>query len=98
MNVGAILSWKFNNQSGMTVIDNAIIEFPGDTPSNDLLEKWSVEFDAWEKAKQYKTNRSENYAIVEDQLDMIYWDLKNQTKNWENHIDDVKNRFPKEGE
>ena len=96
MNVGAILSWKFNNQSGMTVIDNVIIEFPGEIPSNAMLEEWSIEYNAWKESEQYKNNRVDTYARVEDQLDMIYWDLKNNTTTWENHIDSVKQQFPKE--
>lgn len=36
------------------------------------------------------------YATIGDQLDMIYWDKINGTNKWQEHIAEVKNRFPKD--
>ncbi len=48
-----------------------------------------VEYDA----KQYQRDR--NYPDIGEQLDMLYWDKKNDTKNWEDAIDKVKADNPK---
>jgi len=45
-------------------------------------------------ATQYQRDR--NYPPIEEQLDMIYWDRKNATNNWEESIDASKAEFPKE--
>jgi len=44
-------------------------------------------------AKQYQRDR--NYPDIGEQLDMLYWDKKNDTKNWEDAIDKVKADNPK---
>ena len=33
---------------------------------------------------------------VREQLDMQYWDKKNDTNNWEIYIDKIKAKYPKE--
>ena len=43
----------------------------------------------------YKDKRLEDYAKIGDQLDMLYWDQKNGTTNWQDHITEVKNKHPK---
>ncbi len=35
------------------------------------------------------------YGTTGEQLDMLYWDKKNGTDNWEKHIDKVKSDIPK---
>jgi|TARA_B100001964_G_scaffold104106_1_gene116363 hypothetical protein len=41
-------------------------------------------------------SKEEGYIPITDQLDMLYWDKKNGTNNWEKSIDEVKKRFPKQ--
>ncbi len=43
----------------------------------------------------YKEKRKELYPTFEEQLDMLYWDKKNGTANWEAFIDIVKETNPK---
>lgn len=43
----------------------------------------------------YEEKRAEAYLPVAEQLDMMYWDKKNSTNNWEEHIDTVKAAYPK---
>lgn len=43
----------------------------------------------------YKEQRAYAYPSLEEQLDMIYWDRINGTKNWENLISNVKEAYPK---
>jgi hypothetical protein len=53
------------------------------------------EQDELNQTPTYILNRTTEYGTVGAQLDMIYWDRKNETNNWENHIDVIKNKYPK---
>jgi len=47
-------------------------------------------------AKQYQRNRAKEYPSIVDQLDMQYWDKINSTNTWQDAINAVKNKYPKE--
>ena len=60
----------------------------------DQQKKW----DEIEKLiPEYSKLREKEYNVRE-QLDMQYWDKKNDTNNWENYIDTIKAKYPKEKE
>ena len=46
-------------------------------------------------AIKYKSDRAEAFASVGDQLDMQYWDKKNGTTTWVDHVAKVKADNPK---
>lgn len=46
-------------------------------------------------ANQWAKNRRDEYLSIEDQLDMLYWDMKNGTTNFIDHRTEVKNNNPK---
>ena len=46
---------------------------------------------------EYSKLREIEYNVRE-QLDMLYWDKKNDTNNWEIYIDTIKAKYPKEKE
>ena len=50
--------------------------------------------DQW-KANEYQRQRAVTYWPLADQLDALYWDKKNGTNVWEQHIEAVKAKFPK---
>lgn len=54
-----------------------------------------AEQDELEKTPLYIRERTSEYGSLGEQLDMIYWDKKNGTTVWENHIDTIKNKYPK---
>ena len=39
--------------------------------------------------------RIKSYKSIEEQLDMQYWDIVNNTTNWKTAIDTVKTNYPK---
>ena len=47
-------------------------------------------------APLYQRNRLSEYGSIGDQLDMIYWDGKNGTNLWQEHIYTIKSKYPKE--
>ena len=51
--------------------------------------------DSWQDPDQYKYDRQKAYKPLEEQLDMQYWDKVNNTNTWKEHIDSVKNKYPK---
>ena len=69
--------------------------------TSEEIEARKAEEVEYEKVKiekdkvRYKFERHNSYPSVEDQLDMLYWDKKNDTKKWEEVIDKVKADNPK---
>ena len=59
-NIGTVIGWKHNHQSGMATKDNVITEFPGGIPSQADQDKWTAEYlvqfpegyDAWKESIQ----------------------------------------------
>lgn len=43
----------------------------------------------------YIKNRIKEYPSIIDQLDMLYWDMVNNTSNWKNLITEIKEKYPK---
>lgn len=43
----------------------------------------------------YTELRKVNYPQVEEQLDMLYWDLMNGTDKWRDKITEIKTKYPK---
>ena len=58
----------------------------------DELKKYN---DAQKLIPEYAKLRAREYN-VQEQLDMQYWDKKNDTNNWEIYIDKIKAKYPKE--
>lgn len=43
----------------------------------------------------YAQKRIDEYPLIGDQLDMIYWDIVNGTSIWKDTISAVKEKYPK---
>ncbi|AXH09737.1 hypothetical protein CP960_13625 [Malaciobacter halophilus] len=43
----------------------------------------------------YRQKRKSEYPKIEEQLDMLYKDFKNNTNKWESLITDIKEKYPK---
>lgn len=91
-NMGAIIGWKHNHQSGMTTVDGVITEFPGGIPSDEDIATWKKEYDAHIVATAYVEKRKDEYPAIEDQLDKIYHDGIDE---WKKVIKAVKDKYPK---
>ena len=48
-----------------------------------------------QKQRQYRRLRKEEHIPLDEQLDMLYWDKKNGTNNWEVYVDEIKAKHPK---
>lgn len=47
------------------------------------------------KELTYAEKRALEYPTIQDQLDMIYWDMINGTNNWRDLITSIKEQYPK---
>jgi hypothetical protein len=76
---------------------NQITWLNGTTPisSNEILTK-QQELIAEYNAKQYQRDRSKEYPSIQEQLDMQYWDKINGTNKWQQAINAVKQKYPKD--
>ena len=63
-------------------------------PANEILAK-QQELIAEYNSKKYQRNRAKAYPSIQEQLDMQYWDKVNGTDNWEQAINAVKAKYPK---
>jgi len=89
-----------NNKAEVTVNAddiNQITWLNGTTPipANEILAK-QQELIAEYEANQYQRDRAKQYPSIQEQLDMQYWDKINGTNNWQDAINAVKAKYPKE--
>jgi len=54
---------------------------------NDTISK-NIDF-------SYNIKRQNEYPSIQEQLDMLYWDLMNGTDNWRDKITEIKTKYPK---
>lgn len=107
MKIIDIITLKYPNIQGVTVwesqYDGTPWEDPYDgliwenkdipKPSKEQLQQWATDVDLLYRQK--KAVEARIYPSVGDQLDMIYKDLKNNTKAWVDLIDSIKAAHPK---
>ena len=60
-----------------------------------ILDEQKKYDEAQKLIPEYSKLREREYNVRE-QLDMQYWDKKNDTNNWEIYIDKIKAKYPKE--
>ena len=67
-------------------------------PSASEIQTAQDEYQAEYDSKAYSRDRAEAYASLPDQADMQYWDSINGTTVWQDHIKDIKAKYPKGAE
>ena len=76
---------------------NQITWHNGTTPiAKELILAKVAELQAEYEANQYQRDRAKDYPTIQEQLDMQYWDKINGTNNWQDAINAVKAKYPKE--
>jgi hypothetical protein len=61
---------------------------------DEVVASWLAE--QAEQAKTYSDHRATAYASLQEQADMQYWDSVNGTTVWQEHIAEIKAKYPKE--
>ena len=64
-------------------------------PTQSEIDTEVARLEAEYDAQEYQRQRAVTYWPLADQLDALYWDKKHGTNIWEQHIEAVKNKFPK---
>ena len=86
------------------VDDDKTFEVHSDLQWVDVADDTVVDADTYvdgkvvkyvEPEKTYAQKRKAAYGMVEDQLDMQYWDAVNGTTTWKDHVAKVKSDNPK---
>ena len=86
-------------------IHNSVVTINGDTQETivatdsngaEVTVNWT-QVNAWTDPEAYKDKRENEYPRIEDQLDMQYHDLLNNTTTWKDAIKAVKDKYPKDG-
>jgi len=93
-NIGAVIGWKFNHQSGMATSDGVITAFPNGIPSQADQDTWTAEYNAHIVATEYSRQRQAAYAAL-NQFEMQFDDAANSTTTWVDAINAIKLEFPK---
>ena len=93
-NIGTVIGWKFNNQSGMSTLDGVITAFPGGIPSQADQDLWTAEYEAHLVSTEYARNRKEEYDQL-NQFEMQFDDDRDGTTTWVDKINEIKGRYPK---
>jgi len=85
------------------ITDLSVLTLTDNTDENEVIPSFTfkdvqdkqkimqAEFDA----QEYARNRKNEYPKLRDQLDMIFWDSKNNTNTHTEAIEAVKNKYPK---
>ena len=63
--------------------------------TQSLVDEEVARLQAEYDSKAYARARAEAYAPIADQLDMQYWDSVNGSRTWLDHIEAVKEAYPK---
>ena len=63
--------------------------------TQSLVDEEVARLQAEYDSKAYARARAEAYASIADQLDMQYWDSVNGSRTWLDHIEAVKEAYPK---
>lgn len=74
-------------------VNGVVMDLDDDDYAQMIEDRANYYYDQQENG--YKEDRQSAYAPIQDQLDMIYWDKKNDTTTWVDHIDEVKADNPK---
>ena len=93
-NIGTVIGWKFNHQSGMSTKGDVITEFPNGIPTQADQDSWTAEYEAHLAATEYSRLRKAKYDLL-NQDEMRYDDVKNSTTTWVDAIDAIKAAHPK---
>jgi hypothetical protein len=101
MDISAAISWKFNDQEGMSTKAGVITKFPeteGITLGEDGLPtaedqaKWLKEYEDHLASTEYQRKRKDEYPSFEDQFDDLY---HNGIDGWKAKIKVVKDKYAK---
>ena len=95
--IKSILAINSNASVSVNAEDiNQITWLNGTTPipANEILAK-QQELITEYNSNKYQRDRSKDYPLIQEQLDMQYWDKINGTNKWQQAINAVKQKYPK---
>ena len=92
--IANVISWKHNDQAGMSTVDGVITEFPGGIPSAEEQAAWTTEYEAYAASIAYKGKREKEYLEL-NQFELISDDEIIGTSTHKDAILAIKQKYPK---
>ena len=86
---------KIPNDQRMCWEHTIVIKNGAVKPTKQELENKIQELITEYNSKQYQRDRAKDYPLIQEQLDMQYWDKINGTNKWQQAINAVKQKYPK---
>ena len=86
------ISWKYDIQCAEV---NGVLQDFSSPLTEEQINTAVSEYETHLNSIQYQKDRTKEYPLIQDQLDMQYWDKVNNTTNWEDAIAKVKTDNPK---
>ena len=69
--IGEVIGWKFNHQSGMSTREGVITAFPGGIPTQAEQDLWTAEYEAYLPTKAWEEAMAGTDAIPRWAEDLI---------------------------
>lgn len=90
-----------NGNEAIAVIDkhyNLGLGMVATKTDSELIEIAKIKYEENKNkvyAPSYKELRAREYPLIQEQLDIIYWDKINNTNKWQDLITTIKKKYPK---
>ena len=78
------------------IVKHGEVKLEFEIEEKKILDELKEYDEAQKLIPEYSKLREREYKSIGEQLDMQYWDIKNDTNNWEIYIDKIKEKYPKE--
>ena len=78
------------------IVKHGEVKLEFEIEEKKILDELKEYDEAQKLIPEYSKLREREYKSIGEQLDMQYWDKKNDTNNWEIYIDKIKAKYPKE--
>ena len=78
------------------IVKHGEVKLEFEIEEKKILDEQKEYDEAQKLIPEYSKLREREYKSIREQLDMQYWDKKNDTNNWEIYIDTIKAKYPKE--
>ena len=89
--------WAINGRKGVVISDWEDDEGREPPTQEEIQSELQREIEVYDYYS-YEREREKEFPLIEDQLDMLYHDIKNgnlENGSWIQSIDHIKNKFPK---
>ena len=89
------IQWKYNIQCAEV---NGVLKNFSSPLTEEQINTAVSEYETYFNSIKYQRDRAREYPSWQDQMDMQYHDKKDGTTTWQDAVQAVKDKYPKETE